>query len=171
MTLEHLLHSLAATDDPKEHNRILRKLEEIGGDEVYDALLGLLNVQQGELRYRVLDTLTGIDPNHAQHLLVDVMNNNQDNDMQWTASNLLINVATVEILDFLIEALLKHPDVRVRLSIVTALDKLGDERALPALKHARDYDLGETDDGYSVRGLAERAIQRIESRAKDDLQR
>jgi HEAT repeat protein len=75
-------------------------------------------------------------------------------------------VKTAEILDSLTDAILKHPDVRVRLSVVTVLDKLEDKRALPALKHARDYELGKTDDGYSIRWLAEKAIQRIENRTK-----
>jgi len=153
-------------DDPAEQSRILNKLERMGGPQVYESLLRLFGTVDGELRYRVLSTLSGIDPNRAQHLLMEVLNNDQDSDMRWVASGLLINVATAEILIPLTEALLKHPDVRVRVNIVTALDKLGDKKALPALKHTRDYDTGKTNDGYSVRILAERAIQRIETRAR-----
>jgi len=166
LSIGQLLRSLTASKDPKDHNRILRKLEDVGGDEVYEGLLKLLNVRRGELRYRVLDFLTGINPNRAQHLLIEVLNNDQDSDMRWVASGLLINVATAEILIPLTEALLNHPDVRVRVNIVTALDKLGDKKALPALMHTRDYDTGKTKDGYSVRILAERAIQRIEDHAR-----
>lgn len=168
LSIKQILNTLAVTNDPKEWGKTLRELTDIGGDQVYDALLKFLETAPRELRYEVLSVLTKVNPSRSQSILVEVLNNDQDSDMQWVASGLLINVVTVEILVPLTEALLKHPDVQVRVNIVTALDKLGDKRALPALKHARDHDAGKTEDGYSVRWLAERAIQRIESRAKGE---
>jgi HEAT repeat protein len=158
-----LIELLKVSNDSKERGSILRELRDIGGDRVYESLLDLQDTIHGELRYEVLDVLTKVHPSRSQYLLIKHLND-QDSDMRLVSSSLLLNVATVDILDALIRAL-NHPDVNVRTNIVIVLGKLGDLRALPALQYARDHDAGKTDDGYTVRWLAERAIQNIENQA------
>ncbi len=112
-----------------------------------------------------LDAMFRLDPVRATEYALPLLPNP---DWQFAICYLITKCGGAEqVVEPLTEVLLSAEDADTRFMAAHALEQIGNARALPALKHARDYDQGCDHDGCSVSEAAAEAISTITSRLKD----
>ncbi|BDP42972.1 hypothetical protein DAETH_29410 [Deinococcus aetherius] len=88
-----------------------------------------------------------------------------DSGWRWVAVKELSERPGVRATQLLIRVLIHDQDSDVRFTAAESLKLIGDESALPALRHAEQHDSGCDYEGFSVAWAAQEAIQAIEARS------
>jgi HEAT repeat protein len=121
------------------------------------------------IRWRAFDAILNVpDFDHVQ-FLIEEMERTQAETPDKTGK---LSVLCDELGDFpdprtvakLCALLLEHPSPNIRCKAAVFLSYMRDERAIPALEHARDHDTGEDFEGRRIAKIAQRALEQIRAR-------
>jgi HEAT repeat protein len=152
--------------DIKARQEARQELSKLDREQVIDVLSTVLadqDPQEPELRYRSAEMLVKIDPKRAAKLLIPYLES-ADSLLRSHVCGLLSICGGKEAIIPLVNILRNDPKVSARMNAAFTLGKIGDQRAIPALRWAQQHDEGTDWEGRCVSDAATGAIEEILAR-------
>jgi HEAT repeat protein len=146
------------------HDQALQQLKAMNRSAAINALSDLSNSPDGDVRADVAEALVHIDRIGTLQLVLPLLND-PDSGVRRNVCELLACVRDTRSIQPLAKLVLEDPNPTVRWWAAAALGDIGDLSALPALRHAAEFDDGtEAAEDRRVRDIAAQAIDEILSR-------
>ncbi len=133
-----------------DHQQLIPVLKEV-----------IRNERDADIVYDAANLLDDIDRAEAGEFLIPILNNPEYDEVRWGFCGLLSVCGGEKAVLPLTEVLLNDSVPEARLMAAFALEKIGDERVIPALEWAVEHDQGEDYEGRPVSWGAAQAIEEI----------
>lgn len=162
---QYIISLLRSWENKDAREKILNELRSFDREKLMGTLDDLLYDRDPYLQSYAIAVLMTLDRQRGIGLLLPLLNA-PEAGLRWFICDLLVDDGDERAVEPLIRVLLEDPDGSVRLMAAVALRHIGDSRAIPALQHAMNHDVGTDEEGRRVDEAAKEAIDAILSRAQ-----
>ena len=146
-------------DDLNILTSAISALGDLRDNQSFELLLSLIQNENNHdwVRQTAIVAIGHLKNKQAVEVLIEVLRNDK---LRSDAAAALGEIGDQKAVKPLIEYL-DEPNVDIRFTIVWALGSIGDETAVPALRHIEQTDIGEDSDGDKISVAASRALELI----------
>jgi HEAT repeat protein len=148
----------------REKDTTLAKLHAFDSNRLTNILTSILLSDNG-MRYNAAEALLWLDPQRGIDIVLPLLDDPKaDSDIRYHICGLLSMFGDERAVEPLVNRLQQDPDDNVRHIAAFALSKVGDTRALPALRKAQQDDDGTDFEGRPISEAVQKAIDNILAR-------